>query len=100
MIMSDTSTHDAAIEAINEQLTQLDHDIQATTRRLDINTAVRDRLIDLRATLSRKPRGRRPRVVEALDAVPGTVLEPAVEEAPEAETSPAAWPGFSVVQPS
>ena len=91
--MSDTTTtHDTAIDAINDQLAQLDNDIQAATRSLEINTAVRDRLLDLRATLSRKPRGRRPRVLEA-------VVDEAQSAAPvpDAEPNASAWGGFAVV---
>ena len=93
--MSDISTHDTAIQAIDEQLAQLDADIQASTRRLEVDTAVRDRLLDLRATLSRKPRARRPRMVEAVpDEAQPAALVP--EEAP----TPPGWGGFNVVQAS
>lgn len=95
--MSDSNTHDTAIEAINDQLAQLDADIQASTRRLEVDTAVRDRLLDLRGTLSRKPRGRRPRVVEAMD--PGVKAQNDIDlDKRSSDPAASAWNGFSVVE--
>jgi hypothetical protein len=67
--MSDIiSPNDAAIEALRERERQLDAEIQAHTRRAEVATERREEVRDLIAMLSRKPRARRPRAVEASDA--------------------------------
>ncbi len=88
--MSDTNTHDTAIEAINEQLAQLDNDIQASQRRLEVDTAIRDRLLELRTMLSRKPRARRTRTLEVVPA--GADAAPVVEPSENPVAAP--WAGF------
>jgi hypothetical protein len=78
--MSDiiTTPQDAAIEAIDDHVRQLNADIEADTRRVDVNTATRDRLLDVRASLVRKARVRKPRVVEASNGTPVVTRDPAV----------------------
>lgn len=96
--MSDSNTpNDNAIEVIDEQVRQLEDDIQGHTRRLEVDTAIRDRLLELRATLSRKPRGRKPRLVaEPSTAAAAGVIEPDAKPAAETQAAetPAGWPGF------
>lgn len=69
--MSDiiTSLPDPAIEIIDEQVAALNADIAANTRRLELDTAVRDRLLAVRATLARKLR---PRKVRAVNEIPAS----------------------------
>ena len=61
--MNDNPIPDAAIEALRERTRQLDTDIAQHTRSVEVATACRDELLDVIATLSRKPRARsRPRL--------------------------------------
>jgi hypothetical protein len=55
--------HDAAIAVITERARELDAEILGHQRCIDVATASRNELLDLVATLSRKPRARRPRAV-------------------------------------
>lgn len=70
--MSDTVINpmDAAILVLRERERELDGEIQSHTRQVEIATARRDELLDLIATLSRKPRLRKPRAVT--EASPNT----------------------------
>lgn len=95
--MSDNCTpaaaeHDPALVAIDEQVRLLDADILASTRKIEVDTAVRDRLMALRALLVPQARRRRPRVVEAAPA-----SAPA-EASPRSMTTltevPPGWTGF------
>lgn len=63
-------TADPALDIIDEQVAILNVEIQTNIRRLELDTAVRDRLLAVRATLARKVRPRKPRV--ATDAAPST----------------------------
>jgi hypothetical protein len=74
--MSDLNElQDPAIEALRERARQLDTDIDAARRRLEIATACRDELLEMVAVLSRKPRSRKPRIVtEPADREPTPVL--------------------------
>ncbi len=74
--MSDTiipSAMDAAIVVLRDRERELDGEIRNHTRQLEIATARRDELLDLIATLSKKPRLRKPRAVA--EAPPSTVEE-------------------------
>lgn len=68
--MSDANPtqHDAAILVLRERERELFAEIQDHQRKLDLATARREELLDLIATLSRKPRARKARA--ALDACP------------------------------
>jgi hypothetical protein len=93
--MSDVSTttpqHDGAIKTIDDQIRLLENDIAANTRQVEIDTAIRDRLAEIRAQLCRTPRTRRPRVVEAVEPP----AEPEAEAAADAKVvTPSAWAGF------
>jgi hypothetical protein len=76
--MSETNTTsplDAAIAVITERARELETEILGHQRCIDVATASRNELLDLIATLSRKPRARKPRVVaesgsQAEDAAP------------------------------
>jgi hypothetical protein len=64
--MSETNTAtplDAAIALITERARELDVKILEHQRAIDVATASRSELLDLIATLSRKPRPRKPRPV-------------------------------------
>jgi DNA-binding NarL/FixJ family response regulator len=97
MIMSDaSSTLDAAIELLHKREREIDADIQMHLARAAGATSVRDELRDLIASLSRKPRARKPRGIEAA-AEPTTSPEPRAE--PEAAPAPAPtvpWSGFAL----
>lgn len=69
--MSETSPHDAAIIVIRESVSLLDAEIAGHADKLRIATAQREMLLDLIATLSRKPR------VRASRPAPRPVPEPA-----------------------
>jgi hypothetical protein len=58
-----TNPMDAAIVVLRERERELDGEIQNHTRQLEIASARRDELLDLIATLSKKPRLRKPRAV-------------------------------------
>lgn len=73
--------NDAAIEVIDDQLRTLDAEIDASTRRLEVDTAIRGRLLELRATLSRKPRARRATAARVVEMEPPP-------PAPAADTAP------------
>ena len=55
--------HESAIAVLREREAQLDGEIQTHSRALELATAQRELLLDLIATLSRKPRVRAPRAV-------------------------------------
>ncbi len=86
--MSESSPHDAAIFVIRDNVLLLDGEIAGHADRLRIATAQREVLLDLIATLSKKPRVRTPR------AVPRPLPEPANDtEAPEAAGPTVTAPG-------
>jgi hypothetical protein len=58
-----TPACDPAIDIIDEQVAALNSDIAANTRRVELDTGVRDRLLAVRAVLARKLRVRTPRAV-------------------------------------
>ena len=67
--MSDTITaNDAAIAVITERVRELDADIARHRAAIDVATASRGELLDLIATLSRKPRARKARAAEPASA--------------------------------
>ena len=67
--MSDTNTpHDAAIAVITDRARELDAAILEHQRAIDVATASRGELLDLIATLSRKPRARKARATEPASA--------------------------------
>lgn len=76
-----TPTLDPAIELIDEQVAMLNADIQANTRRVELDTAVRDRLLAVRATLARKARPRKPRATTDLRAANDEAAEVPAEAA-------------------
>lgn len=79
--MSETSPAcDPAIDIIDEQVASLNADIAANTRRVELDTGVRDRLLAVRAVLARKLRVRTPRAVTR----PATEAAPASEPANDA----------------
>jgi hypothetical protein len=87
--MSETNTtnaNDAAIDVLRERVRQLDIDIAMHKARMDGATMVRDDYLDTIATLSRKPRPRKPRPVT--EAAPGPA-----EDAPRPTV-------FAMVQPA
>jgi len=62
--MSDLNgVQDPATELLRERVRQIEADIAAHKARMEGATMVRDELLDLIATLSRKPRARKPRIV-------------------------------------
>jgi hypothetical protein len=63
--MSDVipAQHESAIAVLREREAHLDSEIQAHSRALELATAQRELLLDLIATLSKKPRVRAPRPV-------------------------------------
>jgi hypothetical protein len=61
--VTDTNPHDAAIAAILARIAELDIQIAHHNQLARTDAAIRDELADLVATLSRKPRSRRPRTV-------------------------------------
>jgi hypothetical protein len=67
--MSDTTTpHDAAIAVITDRVRELDVEITEHQRAMDVAGASRGELLDLIATLSRKPRARKARAAEPVSA--------------------------------
>lgn len=63
--MSDiiTTPHEAAIAVITDRARELETEILGHQRSIDVASASRNELLDLIATLSRKPRARKPRAV-------------------------------------
>ena len=58
--------HESAVAVVRKQVCDLDAQIQVTARKLELETAQRDVLLDLEALLTRKPRARKTRAtVEA-----------------------------------
>lgn len=57
------SQHESAIAVLREREAQLDVEIQTHSRALELATAQRELLLDLIATLSKKPRVRAPRAL-------------------------------------
>jgi hypothetical protein len=76
--------HESAVAVLRDRERELDADIQADSRALELKTARRDELLDLIATLSRRPRVRTPRVVRA--------SEPANDQPEDASQRPLAPP--------
>jgi len=86
--MSDANPtqHDAAILVLRERERELFGEIQSHQRSLELATARREELLDLIATLSRKPRGRRARAADSscLEELAGeqkSVFGPAIDGA-------------------
>jgi hypothetical protein len=71
--------HDAAIAVITERARELDTEILGHQRCIDVATASRNELLDLVATLSRKPRARRTRPMPAGVTL---LLDDTAEESP------------------
>ena len=86
--MSDTTSNpmDAAIAVLRDRERELDAEIQSHIRQVEIATARRDELLDLIATLSRKPRPRKPRAVA--EAAPSTPEEAAPAPRPSIFAAP------------
>ena len=72
--MKQEATPDPAIEALDEEIAALNADIDERARRQETDVTVRNRLLAVRATLVRKVRPRKPRVVAA-EAVSETPVE-------------------------
>lgn len=66
--MSDSIPPDAALVAINARIGELNLEIEQHQRLAETARVVRDELADIVATISRKPRIRKPRAVT--EAVP------------------------------
>lgn len=81
--MSDANPtqHDAAILVLREREREVFAEIQSHHRAMEIATARREELLDLIATLSRKPRARKARSIEAQP-------EPANDAAPSVFGAP------------
>jgi hypothetical protein len=85
-----TPVSDPAIDIIDEQVRVLDADIAANTRRVELDAAVRDRLLAVRATLARKLRPRKARPVTevpANDTAEDPTPRPTVFAAPSMEAA-------------
>lgn len=61
--MSDSTQPDAALAAINARIGELNLEIEQHQRLAETARVVRDELSDIVATISRKPRIRKPRAV-------------------------------------
>ena len=72
--MKQEATPDPAIEALDEEIASLNAEIDERARRQETDVTVRNRLLAVRATLVRKVRPRKPRVVAA-EAVSETPVE-------------------------
>jgi hypothetical protein len=96
--MSDVipTQHDAAILVLREREAQLDGEIQTHSRALELATAQRELLLDLIATLSRKPRARSPRAVSR--AVPETAPETCANDPGDASPRPTVFATPSLVE--
>ena len=70
--MKQEATPDPAIEALDEEIASLNAEIDERARRQETDVTVRNRLLAVRATLVRKVRPRKPRVVaaEAISEIP------------------------------
>ena len=70
--MKQEATPDPAIEALDEEIASLNAEIDERARRQETDVTVRNRLLAVRATLVRKVRPRKPRVVaaEAVSEIP------------------------------
>jgi hypothetical protein len=83
--MSDTipTQHESAVAVLRKQVCELDTQIQATARKLELETAQRDVLLDLEALLTRKPRARKARMAAEAPAndSPMSVFAAPTEEA-------------------
>jgi hypothetical protein len=77
-----TSPHEAAIAVITERANALDAEILGHQRCIDVATASRNELLELVATLSRKPRARKPRAVAESGSQAEDTQRPAVDAAP------------------
>lgn len=86
--MSDTipTQHESAVAVLRERERVLDAEIGVHARRVEVLSERRDELLDLIATLTRKPRTRKPRTVteapanDAEDQRPTVFAAPAVTE--------------------
>jgi len=87
--MSDISANpmDAAIAVLRERERELDGEILAHTRQVEMATARRDELLDLIATLSRKPRPRKPRQVAEAAPSAAEDARPSLFAAPPREVA-------------
>ena len=72
MTRPDAVPNDPAIEALDEEIAALNADMAACDRQHQMDMMVRDRLLAVRATLVRKVRPRKQRVVaaEAVSEIP------------------------------
>jgi hypothetical protein len=71
MTRPDAVPNDPAIEALDEEIASLNAEIDERARRQETDVTVRNRLLAVRATLVRKVRPRKPRVVaEAVSEIP------------------------------
>jgi hypothetical protein len=70
--MKQDTPPDPAIEALDEEIASLNAEIDERARRQETDVTVRNRLLAVRATLVRKVRPRKPRVVaaEAVSEIP------------------------------
>jgi hypothetical protein len=93
--MSETNCapNESAIEVLRERISLLDGQIEARSIANAADLSTRDVLLDLIATLSRKPRARKPRAIET-DTRPANDAEgevrPSVFAAPCGDTAEAA----------
>lgn len=92
--MSDVipTQHESALVVLRDRERDLDAEIQTHTRALELATAQRELLLDLIATLSRKPRMRTPR---AVTRVP---VEPANDQPEEPSPRPTVFATPSLVE--
>lgn len=74
--------HDAAILVLRERERELDGEIQGHQRALELASARREELLDLIATLSRKPRQRKVRATVEVQPEPANDAAPSVFGAP------------------
>lgn len=75
--------HESAVAVLRKQVCDLDTQIAATARKLELETAQRDVLLDLEALLTRKPRARKVRAATETPAndMPASVFAAPTEEA-------------------
>lgn len=85
--MSDTipTQHESAVAVLRKQVCELDTQIAATARKLELETAQRDVLLDLEALLTRKPRARK---VRAATETPANDTARKIADLPEFEADP------------
>jgi hypothetical protein len=85
--MSDNlpTQHESAVAVLRKQVSDLDAQIQATARKLELETAQRDVLLDLEALVTRKPRARK---VRAVTETPANDSARKIADLPEFEADP------------